>query len=124
MGAKIFQSKILEFIDSCNSCINYCESCVQICQLEADIINHAKCIELNLYCAEMCKNALIFIKSSSSHNVSFLSKYCMLCAEICEACANENDKKLQIKHCMECAIACRKCAEECLRLKSTELLIH
>jgi hypothetical protein len=37
---------------------------------------------------------------------------CQLCADICNACAEECNKH-NVDHCKRCASICRACAQEC-----------
>lgn len=71
-----------------------------------------KCIELDRYCADMCRMAAGFMARSDEHTKQFVSKFCLLCAEICDACGNECAMHAH-DHCKACAEACKKCAEEC-----------
>jgi hypothetical protein len=41
---------------------------------------------------------------------------CQLCADICNACAEECEKHSDMEHCQHCARVCRHCAEECVSM--------
>lgn len=71
----------------------------------------AKCIQLDMECAAACYNAAQLMSLGSSRAEDF----CRLCAELCQACAEECAKH-DNEHCRECAEACRLCAEECLHM--------
>ena len=75
----------------------------------------AVCIELDRYCADVCRMAAAFMARSSEHTSSIVKKFCRLCAEICDACGAECGK-YQAEHCKRCAEACRKCADECRKM--------
>ena len=71
----------------------------------------ARCIRLDMECAALCYAAAQLMSLGSAHAPSI----CRICAEACEACAEECSKH-DDKHCQECAAACRKCAEACRRM--------
>jgi len=68
----------------------------------------AKCIQLDMECAALCYAAAQLMSLGSSK----AKELCLLCAEVCEACAAECGMHKMI-HCQECAAACKTCAEEC-----------
>lgn len=78
---------------------------------------YAKCIELDRYCADMCRTAATFVARSDEHTIAFVNKFCALCVEICDTCAEECEKHSHSEHCKNCAEACRACAEECRRME-------
>ena len=49
---------------------------------------------------------------------AYAKDICQLCAEMCNACANECDKHaaMGMEHCKECAAACRQCANEAMKV--------
>ena len=71
----------------------------------------AKCIKLDIDCADICTLTASLIARSSEHGKHLLKE----CAEVCNACAEECEKHAQMgmEHCKTCAEACRRCAEEC-----------
>ena len=105
--------KFKSCIDACNQCAAECEHCATECLHEIDAQMLAKCIELERYCADMCRTAASFMARSDEHTIGFVNKFCDLCAEICIACADECSKHTQMEHCKKSAEVCRKCAEEC-----------
>jgi hypothetical protein len=109
-------------IDACNDCASECEHCATACSNEPNAAMLAKCIELDRYCADMCRMAAAFIARSDEHTISFVNKFCSLCAEICNTCADECEKHAHMEHCKKCAEACRKCAVECSKMGKTDNL--
>lgn len=103
-------------IDACNDCAAACEHCATACAHEVDALAQAKCIELDRYCADMCRTAAAFMARSDEHTLDFVKKFCKLCEEICTSCAIECEKHSHIDHCKKCAEACRKCAVECANM--------
>jgi len=104
-------------IDACNECATECEYCAISCLHEKVVEPFAKSIELQRYCADMCRMTAAFLARSDEHTIAFVNKFCGLCAEICEACAEECEKHLHVGDCEKCAEACTSCAEECRRME-------
>ncbi len=95
-------------IEACDQCAIACSHCSTACLQEDDVKMMARCIALDIDCAEMCKLASAAMARGSEHAQAI----CALCAELCEACGEECAKH-QMDHCQECANACRHCAQEC-----------
>jgi hypothetical protein len=107
MALEQFQS----CIDACNSCAIACDYCAVSCLQEPDPKSMARCIALDMDCAQMCRLAVAYMSRGSE----FASSICQACADVCEACGDEC-AKFQVAHCQECAQACRRCADECRRM--------
>jgi hypothetical protein len=99
-------------IDACNECALECEHCAAACLGEQDVKMLARCIALDLECAEVCRTATILMARGSERAAEF----CRLCADFCDACAEECERHRHMEHCARCADACRRCAEECRRM--------
>jgi hypothetical protein len=100
-------------IDACYACAASCDHCAVACLQEADPKPMARCIALDLDCAEICRMAAAYMARGSE----MASMICQTCADVCEACGEECAKH-QAGHCQECAQACRSCADECRRMAS------
>ncbi|HCY62196.1 MAG TPA: four-helix bundle copper-binding protein [Oxalobacteraceae bacterium] len=98
-------------IEACNDCAAACDHCAASCLQEADPKSMARCIALDMDCAQICRLAAAYMSRSSE----MASLLCQTCAEICEACGDECARH-QMGHCQECAQACRRCADECRRM--------
>ncbi len=72
-------------IDECYSCAAACDHCAASCLFEQDVQKMAKCIRLDLDCAQMCRLAASYMGRGSE----FASPVCNACAEICDACGEE-----------------------------------
>ena len=96
-----------------NNCAAECNHCATACLDEQDVKMLAKCIKLDIDCAEICNLTASFIARNSEHGKHLLKE----CAEVCNACAEECDKHAQMgmEHCRTCAEACRACADACRR---------
>lgn len=95
-------------IDACLECIAACDHCAGSCLKEEHVDHLAKCIQLDIECATMCRTAVQFMSMNSDH----ANAVCQLCADICNACAEECEKH-DMDHCRRCAEVCRHCSEEC-----------
>ncbi|MES2919607.1 MAG: four-helix bundle copper-binding protein [Pseudomonadota bacterium] len=98
-------------IEACQACAIACDHCLAECLRETDVQAMARCIALDIDCAETCRLAAAFMARGSE-----LAAYlCKFCEEICEACGEECAKHPQA-HCQDCARACQRCAVECRRM--------
>lgn len=95
-------------IAACNACADACDHCAAACLQEDDVKMMARCIALDMDCAQICRLAASYMARGSE----LAQRICAVCAEICEACGDECAKHKHA-HCQECAAACRRCAQEC-----------
>jgi len=98
-----------QLLDALYNCAAECNHCATACLDEQDVKMLAKCINLDIDCADICTLTATLIARGSEHGNHLLEE----CAEICNACADECEKHQQMEHCKSCAEACRKCAEAC-----------
>jgi hypothetical protein len=98
-------------IEACNQCAVACEHCATACLKEPDPKAMARCIELDMDCAAICRLAAAAMARGSENARAI----CALCGDICEMCGDECAKH-QMDHCQECAQMCRRCADECRRM--------
>jgi hypothetical protein len=99
-------------IDACNACATACGHCAAACLAEKDPQQLARCIQLDIDCAEICRVAAGYMSRGSE----LAGPVCETCAEICDACAKECEHHKAMDHCRQCADACRRCAQECRRM--------
>ena len=102
------QLKFQECIDACNACADTCDYCSTACLAEDDVKMMARCIALDIDCAQICRLAAACMARGSE----FAAAVCGQCAQICQACGDECAKH-QTEHCQQCAQACRRCADAC-----------
>ena len=100
-------------IEACNACATACNHCAASCLQEQDVKAMARCIALDMDCAQICALAAAAMARGSEHAKAI----CGLCADICQSCVDECAKH-QMKHCQECAKACHQCAKECRKMAS------
>lgn len=95
-------------IQACNACANACDHCATACLGEDNVAMMARCIALDLECADLCRLAA----ASMARDGEFARQICRLCADACEACGKECSEH-DHPHCRACAQACQACAEAC-----------
>ena len=98
-------------IEACDRCADACDHCAASCLQEQDVKRMARCIELDMDCAAICRLASGYMARGSD----FARQVCRVCAEVCQACGDECAKH-PMEHCRQCAEACRRCAQECTRM--------
>ena len=98
-------------IDACNACADACDNCAASCLREEDVKMMARCIALDIDCAQLCRLAA----GAMARNGEAARAICQACAAVCDLCAEECAKH-QMQHCQDCAAACRRCADECRRM--------
>lgn len=98
-------------IEACMQCAVECNHCAAACLQEQDVKMMARCIALDIDCAEICQLAagVMSRASESSRTV------CAACADICQKCGEECARH-KMDHCRRCAEACQRCADECRRM--------
>ena len=99
-------------IDACYACAIACDECAVSCLKEEDFPHLARCIQLDMDCADMCRLAMAYMGRDSE----LVNLVCQTCAQVCEACADECGQHNAMEHCEACEEACRQCAEECRKL--------
>ena len=97
------QTNYQSCIDACNACADACDVCAASCLQEDDVKAMARCIALDIDCAQVCRIAA----GSMARNSEHAADICRLCAQVCRACAAECGRH-QMAHCQQCAEACRK----------------
>jgi len=95
-------------VDLCYEAAMMSDKCAFDSLQEKDVSKLVKCIELNIYCSEMCRLAARFMALGDL----YVSEILKLCADICEACGNECAKHPH-DHCQRSAAVCKICADEC-----------
>lgn len=98
-------------IQACVECAQACERCADACLSERDVGVMVECIRLDGDCSSFCWMAAGLMSRDSE----FAEQFCLLCAEVCDACGTEC-RKHNHEHCQNCAEACQRCARECRRI--------
>lgn len=100
-----------ECLRECNECAAACLQCASACLKEEDPKSMARCIALDMECADICRLAAASIARGDEH----MKAVCSLCADACKNCAMECEKHA-MDHCKQCAEACKRCAQACIQM--------
>lgn len=103
--------KYASCIQACYACAAECNHCATACLQEDDAKMMARCIALDIDCAEICALAAAAMARGSEK----AREICRTCADVCQACGEECGRHKQ-EHCQRCAQACMRCADECRRM--------
>ena len=95
-------------IAACEACANACDRCAAACLKEKGMQDMARCIALDIDCAQICRLAAGYMARGSE----LARPVCAVCAEVCEACGQECARHSQ-EHCRQCAQACSIAAAQC-----------
>lgn len=100
-----------QLLEALNRCAAECNHCAAACLDEQDVKMLARCIKLDIDCAQICSLTASLTARGSEHGKHLLKE----CAEVCNACAEECEKhaSMGMEHCRRCAEACRACADAC-----------
>lgn len=102
-------------------CARTCDMCADACLNEQDVKMLARCIKLDLDCAEVCYEAVRLVQRNSEITQQFMS----VCEKVCTMCYEECNKHRSMhEHCAICADACRKCADACKNFQSAGVSEH
>jgi hypothetical protein len=93
---------------ACHACADACDRCAVACLAEPQPKVLARCIELDIDCAQLCRLAQGFLARGSPYD----SVVCAAVVVLCDACASECEKH-RMAHCLECAAACRRASKAC-----------
>ncbi|HDR8931287.1 hypothetical protein [Burkholderia vietnamiensis] len=95
-------------IAACDACARACDTCAAGCLAESDTNPLARCIALDIECAQLCRVA----SGAMARRSTLAPQVCALCAQACDACAAECGRHAH-EHCRRCAQACEACAAMC-----------
>jgi hypothetical protein len=84
-GGIMDQSTFQDCIDACNRCAQACDNCAASCLREEDVKAMARCIALDMDCAQVCRTAAALMARGSDHAAAL----CRVCETVCRACAAE-----------------------------------
>lgn len=107
---------LAEAVRHAMDCALTCIACADACLGEE--MDMRQCIRMCLDCADICDATMKLAVRRTGSNADMLRAMLRLCAEACNACADECEKH-EHKHCQICAAACRLCAADCERAIAT-----
>ena len=115
-AGRTLSNPLVECIERCFSCAQTCTVCADACLSEDAIDMLARCVRLDLDCADICMTTGRIASRRTETNESVLVQLLELCANVCQACAEECERHASHhEHCKICAAECRRCEESCRR---------
>lgn len=111
--------QVAEAIDVLADCASTCTQCADACLAEGDP-TLARCIRLNLDCADICSATSRVVSRQTAHDVAVTRPLLEACIAACRSCAAECASHADhMEHCAICAEQCRRCEEACASLLAT-----
>ena len=115
------QQVLVRFIEAAYDCAQACTQCADDCLSEQGQQQHlAKCIRLNLDCADICAAAGRVVSRQTEYDANVTRAIVEACAQACRSCGDECEQHGEhgMKHCEICAEQCRRCEQACKELLS------
>jgi hypothetical protein len=96
---------------ACFDCAQTCTACADACLAEADPKALARCIRLDLNCADLCDATGRIISRQTAFEAQMVSAVLLACTMTCRVCGDECQRHARhgMKHCRVCTDACRHC---------------
>jgi hypothetical protein len=109
---------LTECIEACFDCVQSCTACVDACLGEGDVQILARCIRLNLDCADVCGTTGRMLSRQTEADVAVLRGQLQACALACRTCGAECERHAAhgMRHCAICAEVCYFCETACNQL--------
>jgi hypothetical protein len=101
-------------IDALSDCAQACTACADDCLSEQNVAELAKCIRLDLDCADVCTATLRVVSRQTEYDANLTRPLLEACVAACKSCGDECERHAQMhEHCRVCAEACRRCEQAC-----------
>lgn len=98
-------------------CALTCNVCADACLSEQNVQDLARCIALNLDCADICTTTAAVISRQTGFTTDLIRAQLQACKAVCKECGDECRKHAQMhEHCKICSDACHKCMQTCDQL--------
>lgn len=111
---------LLGCIEACYDCAHACTACADDCLSEENVGQMAKCIRLNLDCADVCQTTGRVVSRQTEYDANLTRAIVEACVQSCKSCGTECEQHGQqgMEHCRICSEACRRCEQACQELLS------
>ena len=101
-------------IDTVLECGEACTECADACLSEDSVAALARCIRLNMDCADVCSTTARILSRHTAADVAISRAVLEACVVACASCAAECAQHADMhEHCRICAEACRRCEQAC-----------
>jgi hypothetical protein len=120
-GVAVDVNVLVECIEACFDCAQSCTACADACLGEQDPKMLARCIRLNLDCADVCGSTGKILSRQTAFDPTMAGAILLACTQACRVCAEECERhasEMGMEHCRVCAEACRRCEAACHNLSS------
>lgn len=108
------RDRLVAAIEALEDCANTCTQCADACLAEQDLAMLAKCIRLNLDCADICSATSRVISRQTDYDAKVTRPLIEACIAACASCADECERHASMmEHCRICAARCRACEATC-----------
>jgi hypothetical protein len=114
-AAAVDEAVLVECIEACFDCAQACTACADACLGEESPKEMARCIRLDLDCADVCDATGRILSRQTATEPQMIHAALEACAQACKLCGDECENHAQhgMQHCQACAEACRRCEQAC-----------
>jgi hypothetical protein len=104
-------------VQALEDCANTCHQCADACLSEQELAPLAKCIRLNLDCADLCQATSHILSRQTEYDANVTRPALEACIAACRSCGDECAGHAEyMDHCRVCADICRSCEQACAEL--------
>jgi hypothetical protein len=115
-SAAVDEATLVECIEACFDCAQACTACADACLGEENPKEMARCIRLDLDCADVCGAMGRILSRQTAFEPAMVRAALQACAEACRLCGEECEhhaSEMSMEHCRACGEACRRCEAAC-----------
>lgn len=110
---RLSNDALVSCIEECMVCAQACHACASACLSEQDVSVLARCIRLDLDCADICETTARTLTRLTDQGSPELRGLLQACRASCRSCADECRTHAHA-HCEACANACERCEQACV----------
>jgi hypothetical protein len=112
-----WDQSLVDCVEACFDCAQACTSCADACLSEDDPSMLARCIRLNLDCADSCSATGRILSRQTGTDSDLIESQIKACMEACRICAQECEKHApKMAHCKICMESCLSTEKACAKL--------
>lgn len=111
---RIDSGQVAAFMRELMECLAVVTVSADACLTESDVQELARCIELDLDCADTCDATMKLVARIGNQDALMLAAQVRACRQACAMCAEECERHASYhEHCRICGETCRSCARAC-----------
>lgn len=111
------QGRLAAAIEMLVDCANTCVQCADACLSEELSSDLAKCIRLNMDCADICATTSRVVSRQTEYDANVTRPLLEACIAACRSCGDEcGGHADHMEHCRICSEQCRTCEQACNEL--------